>query len=72
MASKVLELADFREAAMMQFARDQLVLARAGLDENGDPFNSDSMHAMVRERCKHLANARAQRRAHRRPRTRRR
>lgn len=70
MASKVPELADFREAAMMQFARDQLVLARAGLDENGD--NSDSMHAMVRERCKHLANARAQRRAHRRPRPRRR
>jgi hypothetical protein len=29
MASKVGELADFREAAMMQFARDQLVLARA-------------------------------------------
>jgi hypothetical protein len=49
------QLSDFRESAMLQFARDSLAAAR-GCFEVGDPLNVDSMHAMVRHMCKHLAD----------------
>jgi hypothetical protein len=52
--TNVLELADFREAAMLQFARAQVPLARAAFVE-GDPFNNDTMHRLVREMFKRLA-----------------
>jgi hypothetical protein len=45
--------ADFREAAMMQHARDALAAARGAFD--GDPFSIDAMHAEVRRMLTGLA-----------------
>jgi hypothetical protein len=59
LASKtnVLQLADFREAEMMQWGRDWLATARTcGILELDDPFNSDSMHALVRRMFANLAD----------------
>jgi hypothetical protein len=54
--ANVLKLADFHEAAMMQHARDALAAAR-GAFVDGDPFNSDAMHAQVRWTMKALAES---------------
>lgn len=55
MTTNVLQIGDFREAAMFQFARDQLAVVRSALED--DPFNTDTMHKLVREMCKHLAES---------------
>jgi hypothetical protein len=46
--------ADYREAVMLQHARDALAAAR-DVFVDGDPFNIDTMHAQVRHMLKMLA-----------------
>jgi hypothetical protein len=46
--------ADYREAVMLQHARDALAAAR-DVFIDGDPFNIDAMHAQVRHMLKMLA-----------------
>jgi hypothetical protein len=53
--ANVLQLTDFREAEMLQFALDQIALARAANPFGGDPFADRSMHALVRRTLKNLA-----------------
>jgi hypothetical protein len=53
--TNVLQLTDFREAEMVQFARNQVALARTSNLFNGDPFADGTMHAMVRRTLKGLA-----------------
>ena len=57
MTSNVLQLADFHEAEMLQFARDWLAAMRDSQHFfGGDPFNTDTMHADVRRLLKFLAD----------------
>jgi hypothetical protein len=53
--SNVVKLPAFREAAMLQHARDALGVAR-GVFVDGDPFNTDTMHTQVRHMLRALAD----------------
>jgi hypothetical protein len=53
--TNVLQLTDFREAEMLQFARNQVALARTSNLFDGNPFVDQTMHRMVRETIKGLA-----------------
>jgi hypothetical protein len=53
--ANVLQLGDFHATEMMQFARAQVALARNSNLFGGNPFADQTMHRMVRETIKGLA-----------------
>ena len=54
-ANVVTLTSNYHEAAMMQFAREQLKLVRTHSPFGGDPFIDATMHTMVRQTIKGLA-----------------